>query len=262
MRRLCLILLLLAAPASAQLLSSNRAARYNTCLQLAGTRPDRAIAYALGWRAEGGGGPARHCLAVAQFNNHEYATALKSFEAAGIASEDSRDGQAVAIWQQAAEAALIHEKPEEALRYLSRAIAGPGGITLSPRAEAALRLTRAETLVDLKRLDEADADLARAVELDPEIPGGWLLKATLARYRADWPAAEAALLEATKRAPEDPAVLFEAGNIASAQGKADLARQAWEAAADAGPDTAPGKAAQKALDALPAPANQGSDAPQ
>ncbi|WP_310496045.1 hypothetical protein [Sandarakinorhabdus sp.] len=235
-----------AAPAAAQL-SSTHDARANTCMKLAQTRPDRAIAYALGWRAEGGGAAARHCLAVAQFQGSDYNAAFASFEAAAIAAEDTRDGRAVTLWREAGEAALIAERPEQAVRYLGRALARPGGIEISPRAEAALRQSRASALVDLKRLDEAADDLAQVTALDPEQPQGWLLRATCARYRADWPVAESAIVEAARLVPDSASVQFEAGNIAAAQSKTDLAKAAWAAAASADPESDAGKAAQKAL---------------
>lgn len=241
-------LLLLAVPAWVPALAApSDPTRYAACIEVAARDPARSLQLAYGWLAEGGGVPARHCLAVAQMRARHHEAALKSYEAAGIASEDARDGQAVALWRQAAEAAMIAGRPADAVRFLSRALGRPGGLELSPRAEADLRLARAEALVDSGKPADAMADLDAATAAAPDSVTGWLLKATLHRRQGELPAAEAALLKAAALAPDAPDVELEAGNIAAAKGDMALARQAWEAAAADGPDTPAGAAARAAL---------------
>ena len=246
MKRVLPLLLLVAAPAIAAPMAGDRS-RYDVCLALVESDPARAVAAAQAWRIENGGVPARHCLALAQLQRKDFAAAMVSFEGVAQDSERARDGQAVALWGQAADAAMAAEKPEAAERYLATAIAGPGGITLSPRAEAQLRLDRARALVDLKRDAEAAAELDKATTLAADVPFGWLLKATLARRMGDFKTAEAAILVAAQREPDSADVQFEAGNIAAAQGNDQLARTAWLAAARADPDSTAGIAANKAL---------------
>lgn len=246
MMRMVVLLVLVAGPVLAEPSAGDRS-RSNACMALVRSDPARAIANAQAWRIEGGGAAARHCLALAELARGDNAAALKSFEGAAEASAAARDGQAVAIRAQGAEAALLAGQPEVAVRFIGAALAGDSGIALSPRAEAALRLTRAEALVDLKRDAEAAADLAAATARDPEVPAGWLLKATLARRMGDLKLAEAAILEAGRRAPEDAEVQYEAGNIAAARGDMALAKTAWTAAAAAEPQSIAGQAAAKAL---------------
>nr|WP_310522887.1 tetratricopeptide repeat protein [Polymorphobacter sp.] len=246
MMLLALGLLASGAPALAAPMAGDRS-RYDACLAMVQADPARAIESAQAWRIENGGVPARHCLALAQMERKDYAAALKSFEGAAQASEVARDGQAVALWGQAADAAMQAGQPEAAVRYLSSAIAGAGGISLSPRAEAQLRVDRARALVDVKRNADAAADLDKATKLAGDVQFGWLLKATLARRMGDFKTAEAAILEAAQREPDSADVQFEAGNIAAAQGNDQLARTAWLAAARADPDSAAGIAANKAL---------------
>jgi tetratricopeptide (TPR) repeat protein len=238
-------LLLIAMPALA---APSDPSRYAACIEMGPKDPARALELAYAWRLEGGNSvAARHCLAVAQMHARHHDAALKSYEAAGIASEAAGDGQAVALWRQAADAALIAQRPADAVRYLTRALARPGGVELSPRAEADLRLARAEALVEAGQAKPAMADLEAATALVPEGLTGWLLKATLHRRQGEVPAAEAALLKAAGIAPDAPDVELEAGNIAAAKGDLALARQAWEAAAADGPDTPAGRAANEAL---------------
>jgi tetratricopeptide (TPR) repeat protein len=237
-----LLLVLVATPALAAPMAGDKS-RYEACLAMARTTPERGIELAQAWRIEGGGVPARHCLAIAQFGRKDYPEALKSFEAAARASATAQDGQAVSLWAQAADAALIAGKPDLAVNFLDEALKGD----LSPRAAASLRVTRAEALVDLKRTTDAAADLETATTLDPTVRYGWLLKATLARRAGDLKSAEAAILKAAETEPGSAEVQLEAGNIASAQGNAELARAAWQAAAAADPESPAGKAAAKAL---------------
>lgn len=244
MKHLVLSALLIAAPAWA---APSDPTRYAACIEMAPKDPARAMQMAYAWRIEGGDVPARHCLAVAQMNARHYVEALKSYEAAGQASEAARDGQAIALWRQAGEAALIAEQPAEAVRFLTRALAKPGGLELSPRAEADLLTARAEAQVAAGKPDAAMADLTRATELSAEYFTPWLLKATLARRGGDVATAEAALLKAAALAPESADVELEAGNIAAAKGEMTVARQAWEAAAADAPDAPAGQAAAAAL---------------
>ncbi len=240
LRRL-VMLVLIATPAMAAPTTADRQ-RYDLCLSQARTQPELAIDTANAWRIEGGGVPARHCLALAQLGRGDYQAAIGNLEAAALASEAAKDGQAPALWAQAGNAALLADRNEAAVTFLSTAIAEAAGT-----AKADPLLDRARAYVELGKTAEAMADLDRVTTIAPDTVLGWLLKATLARRLADYPKAEAAILEAAKRAPGDADVQLEAGNIAAAQGKDELARQAWQAAAAAAPDTPAGQAATKAL---------------
>ena len=249
---IAMLVLVAAVPAFADPMASDRS-RYNACLAQVKADPGRAVAVAQAWRIENGGVPARHCQALAEAARKDWPAALKSFEGAAKASEAANDGQAAALWSQAATTALIAEQPAAAVKYIDMAIPLAGG----GKTEASLRLDRAEALVDLKRDAEAAADLDTATRLDPDVEWGWLLKATLARRMHDYKTAESAILEAAKRQPDSADVQLEAGNIAAAQGNAELAHTAWVGAAAADPDSPAGKAAQ----ALLAPADAAMPTP-
>ncbi|GGE08383.1 hypothetical protein GCM10011529_13540 [Polymorphobacter glacialis] len=247
MKRVLAGLLLAAASAAVAAPMAGDRGRYNACLALAASDPQRAVATAQAWRIERGDVMARHCLALAQLELRDYAAALKSYEGAAAASEAAGDGMAVTIWSQAGEAAMRAGQPEAAVGYLTKAIDGAGGVTLSPKAGAQLRVDRARALVEVKRDKEAAADLAAATVAAPDVPFGWLLKATLARRMGDLKLAEAAILEAAQRDPESADVQLEAGNIAAVQGDKELARAAWTAAVAADPEAPAGVTAAKAL---------------
>jgi Tfp pilus assembly protein PilF len=228
------------------------AARYAACIGQAARDPAHAMETGFAWRIDGGGAAAHHCLAVAQMHAGHHGAALKSYDAAVAASVAAGDGQAVAILRQAAEAAMIADRPADAERFADTALAGPGGIEISGRARADLLLMRAEARVAQARTGPAMADLDAATAAAPDQALAWLLKATLARRGGDLVAAEAALLKAANLAPELPDVALEAGHLAAARGNTALARTAWEAAAADGAGTPAGAAAAQALGRLPA----------
>lgn len=237
--------------------------RYAACLAFTKSDPVRAIETAQTWRVENGGTGALHCLALAHFARRDFPAAFAAFDGAVKASQSAGDGQAIVLLGQAADAALAADQPQRALAYLDHALASGYELpALSPRAEAALRVTRAEALVDLKRDKDAAADLARATDIDPQVADGWLLRATLARRMGDMALAEAAILKAAEQTPESAEVQYEAGLIAALKGNLDVAKAAWKAAVDADPDSVAGKAAAKALEmatvAPPAAAAGGS----
>src|SRR5262249_46653889 len=81
-------------------------------------------------------------------------------------------------------------------------------------------------------------------------PFYWYFGAALAIREHDQPAADAAIGRALSLAPNDPAVLFEAGHVAFAAGDEDKARGYWMRAAGSDPNGPVGKAAAKAAEML------------
>lgn len=236
-----------APPAGSTAVDGVEAGRYRACLASAGREPALAVTEATKWLGAGGGVPARHCLALAYLANRQYAPAALALEAAAKAAETAKDPHVMALWGQAGNAALAGGDATRALDYLNTALARDGGT----EERAQVLIDRARALVELKRDVPARADLDEAIKLDPASPYGWLLRATLARRDGDLPAAEASILEAAKRAPDDADISLEAGNIAARQGKIGLARQAWSAAAAAAPGSPAALAATGALAANP-----------
>jgi tetratricopeptide (TPR) repeat protein len=220
------------------------AQRYRECLDLARSDPAAAIDKATQWRGAGGGVPARHCLALAQGQKSDFAGAAVTLVGAAQAAEAEGDPHAADLWGQAGNAAMLAKQTAVAITDFGAGIAVAG---TEPVRLAALLTDRAGALVEANRTTEAKADLARATALDPSASAGWLLRATLERRLGDLPAAERAILEAAKREPSDPDVALEAGNIAGAQGRTDLARAEWKKVVDGAPGTEAAAAAAKSL---------------
>jgi len=199
-RALVLVLALAATPAFA----AGDMRRFEICSQLAQTNPGRAIAVAQAWRVEGGGILARNCLALGQFESGNYNAALESFTAAAREATRAPDTKADAerIWLNAANAGLMANRPAAVAVMVDEALDLPP----APDIAARLMLLKAEALLDLKQADAALPVIEAALVQDPDVPDGWLLKATLARRLGKLEVAEAAILEAGTRAPQSPAV--------------------------------------------------------
>jgi len=244
-----LLLVSAAAVTAAPVRDTDQAERYQACLALVETAPAQAIERATQWRGEAGGGvPARHCLALAYARQGNYAQAATALAATANAAEAEGDPQVAELWGQAGNAALLAEQPQAALGYLEAGIAVSG---MTPVRTAALLVDRARAAVELHRDTDARADLQRATGLDPSAAEAWLLRATLARRDHELARAERFILQAGTIAPGDADIGVEAGNIAAAQGKLELARAAWTAVAKGAPGSAAADAATRSLAANP-----------
>jgi Flp pilus assembly protein TadD len=92
--------------------------------------------------------------------------------------------------------------------------------------------------------------LNEAGETIGQDPFYWYFSASLALRENDLSAARAAIHRALKLAPNDPAVLFEAGHVAESTGDDDQARIYWQQAAAADPNGPIGRDAAKAVEML------------
>lgn len=228
---------------------ADQAERYRSCLALVDARPDQAIERATQWRGEAGGGvPARHCLALAYAKQGNYARAATALAETAGAAEAEADPNVAELWAQAGNAALLAGQPQLALGYFGSGIAASG---MRPAHAVPLLIDRARAAVELHHDPEARTDLERATRLDPVSAQAWLLRATLARRDHDLPSAERFILQAGTIAPGDADIGLEAGNIAAAQGKLDLARAAWTAVTKGAPGSAAAEAAAGSLAANP-----------
>jgi len=236
-----------ATPVPSQAAHSERGAK---CAALARNDPAKAEAEARGWMAAGGGMAARQCLGIAQSGLAIWPAAAATFEGAAKDAQIARDPMAVVLWMQAGNAALAGDEPARARAAFDRALALPG---LSDEMKGEVHLDRARAAVAADDLTAAKADLEQATSLVARDPLGWLLRANLARRMKELPLAFSAIREAAALTPGDPAIAYEAGNIAAAAGQMDDARAAWTRAVKIAADSDAGQAAALALKEAAAP---------
>lgn len=223
---------------------ADHGARGRKCAALAEKNPSAAIDEARAWGIAGGGMAARQCLGIAQSSLEQWPAAAATFEGAAKDAQIAMDPMAVILWMQAGNAALAGDEPARARIAFDRALALPG---LSDEMKGEVHLDRARAGVAVNDLPGAKADLAEATRLVPRDALGWLLSANLARRMKDMPLAFSAIRQAAALSPDDPAVSYEAGNVAAAGGNMDDAKAAWTRAAQMAPNSSAGQAAALAL---------------
>lgn len=226
----------------------SNAARFADCVSLANANPAKALDEAGEWRIKGGGVLARQCIGLAYAALNRWQSAALAFEQAAKASEADGDGRSARLWVLAGNAALAGREAVKARAYFDTALAS--GILKGGEAGEA-HLDRARARFAANDTKGARVDLDAALKLVPADPLAWLLSATLARGDGDLKRAQADIIEATKRAPDDASVANEAGNVAVMSGADEEARASWEEAVRIKPDSPAGKAAAAALAQLP-----------
>lgn len=230
------------APASAQKPGPATASRqYAACMTLARKTPPKALDMARAWQARDGGGPARHCAAVALLGMGRHADAADALQAL---ADDGTDGRIIAlrpdILGQAGNAWLIADQPEKAMRALDRALA------LRPD-DVDLLIDRAVALTSLKRYWDALGDLNRALVLAPRRPEALVFRAGAHREVDALDLAEADINRALLLSPGDPGALLELGLILNRRADPEGAKAAWRELLETSPDSANAKVARRYL---------------
>jgi len=194
MIRYLLPLLLAGAPAAALAQTADQD-RYQACLDKAAEDAEEAYEDGLVWRMEGGGLPARHCIAVALLALGETREAAERLRAVAHSSLAGPESLRLELLIQSGNAFLVAEAPEEAASTLTEALElNPGDAellvdlarahamrldyaaaeqsldaALAADADNALALTlRADARLRQDRLDAAEADAEAAIAADPE----------------------------------------------------------------------------------------------
>ncbi len=151
-----------------------------------------------------------------------YDEALEALQAAIDGLRKSEENKSDLAWAISAYASTLDnlDQTEEALAVYTEAI------ELLPDTSPLLR-NRAETLIHLRRLDEVEADLARAVELDgnEDSPYLWFRRAQIAIARGDSVLADQVLDEVLKRDPTHD-VALQGAQSAWLRGELNAAQEA------------------------------------
>ena len=247
-----LLLLLQTTAPSGVMMPTMEEVRLDECLALAASDPQSGVVDANEWLGKNGGWRARQCLGFAYHKQGNYEAAQGAFLQAATEAQRS-GGDATTIGKlrlQAGNAALVAGNIVPAIGHFNTAI-GSGAFSGEALGEIYIDRARANGLAG--DMTAAKADLAKAHELVPQDPLGWLLSATLARREGDLTLARADIATAAKLATKDPAIALEAGNIAIEANDYAGARKNWQATVDlspASPYAMTAKEHLKALDAM------------
>lgn len=244
-----LLAALAAAPTAAP--AAQAVEDYDACVALAGSDPAKAESEAAAWRRAGGGAAAGHCQALALVALGADLRAAQLL--VEIATDDRTIPESVraTMLVDAGELFLGQGALEAGQAAAARALRLVPG--LRPALALAARL-KAEAGDWTGAVTSLDAALARGAP-DAELLA---LRASAQIRLGRLVAAKSDLLWATEVDPKAPVVWLERGNLAAAQGQADVARAAWLKAIEldrGNPDPAVADAARLRIQQLEAGGN-------
>jgi tetratricopeptide (TPR) repeat protein len=223
--------------------------RYQNCLALVKSSPDKALDMATGWRAEGGAVPAMHCQALALIEQGNAARGAGVLDAAAqaLGPEPKSKGFAGQIWAQAGNGWLLAGDNSRAAARLTTAL---GLLPEASEAHTNALVDRARAYADMQSWDKVLFDLDSAAVAAPSNADIFLLRATAKRRRGDLGGARTDIQMAATLAPDNVDVLVERG-ISNAQSQAlDAALADWKRVIALAPDSDQAKVAQGYLKQL------------
>ncbi|WP_421789311.1 hypothetical protein [Hyphobacterium sp.] len=196
MTRLFLTVAACAITASAANAQNRDTERYLACLEQIEGNAEMAYEDGLAWRYEGGGWPARHCVARALIALGEEEEGAFRLQALAEAPDGGPTAMKVLYLAEAGEAWMVAGYPDEARRAYSR------GVELSPQS-APMWLGRARTAAQLGEWAAAEADAAQAISFEPQNAEGWRTRAEARLELGDLAAAERDMTQALNLAAND-----------------------------------------------------------
>lgn len=186
------------------------------------------------------------CRALDAQKSGDNQSAAQGFEEAAKASSE-KDPRTARMYAAAGNLWIAANQPGKAALDLDRALGLPG-LEAEQRGEALLdRARAAEAQDDLKTARARANEAAASISDDPFF---WYFSAALAIRESDPLTAKSAIAKALILAPNDPAILFEAGHVSDFTGDDEAARTYWQRAQSADPSGPVGKAAAKAVEML------------
>ena len=203
-------LILTLSPGLSAKANTGDAQSYKLCLSKAYSTPSEAYEDAIIWRKEGGAGPARHCLAMALLGLQAYEDAAAQLEALAYAPDIGDENLRTEVLEQSGEAWLQAEKPEDALRVLSRALE-------NDKANATVYTNRARAFKALGNIKAAKADLDTALRLRPDNALALRLRAAVLLKQNDLSGARRDIEAALRKEPSNVDALLVRGQVREAQ---------------------------------------------
>jgi len=219
---------------------------YANCMATARSNPEAAEADAQAWLAEGGGGAAEHCLAVALIGLGRYAEAGEALEKLARALPQTESSTIADLFGQAAQAWLLDGSYDRAIAVLDQSI------KLAPYNVEFL-IDRAVARASAARYWEAIDDLNEAEEMAPGRPDILVLRATAYRFVEVPELAKEDLDRVLAKDPRNPDALFERGMLNAMAGDIAAAREDWQLVVQIAPGSV---AAETAKENLAATAGQ------
>jgi tetratricopeptide (TPR) repeat protein len=195
-------------------------AQYEACMTLLERDPGGALDSAVAWERQGGGDAARHCKALALIRTGEVEDGALELERVAEAMPQAKAALAAELFAQAGQAWIKAGNPQRALYAQNQ------GLKLNP-SDVELLVDRALTFGVSGMYFEALDDLNAAVDLAPDNPDVYAMRAAAYRQLESPDLAEENVAQALKLSPSHPAALLERGYLRRDKGDLAGARTDW-----------------------------------
>jgi tetratricopeptide (TPR) repeat protein len=201
--------LMVSAPVYAQIGGPDQV-RHQACVEAIADDAEYAYEEALAWRSQGGGWPARHCVALALIALDEVEEGAARLQANAEGATGASDHTRAIMLGQAGEAWLSAGQPGEAAAAFER------GLDFAP-GDYGLALGVAEARLAGEDWERAEMAAGRAIAIDAGPAAAWRVRgeARLAMGRLD--DAEADMRAGRERAPDEIDLLLLRGRINEAR---------------------------------------------
>jgi len=240
MRTVAVLFLCLAGVAHA---ADSGEARYERCLASATSQPKTAYREAQAWAKDGGGAPARHCMAISLVVQKEFSKAAGMLDELSQDEKINRKALRATIAAQAGNAWMLANKPKQADASFSLAL------TLDP-ADDESRIDRARARAKLADWRGADEDLSQVLDGENDRIDLLLLRASARHARGKIGGAWSDLERILFLDPKNAAALLERGAIRYETGDKKGARSDWQSVMTQAPKSAEAQRARKQLERM------------
>lgn len=204
-------------------------AEYEACLDLLRNDPEGALNRAMEWEQQGGGDPARHCLALGLLALGEPERAAPRLERLAGGSGAGNPARA-AIYAQASQAWMM--AGDTARAYGAATLA----LSLMPD-DTALLVDRATAAGAMGRYAEALEDLNHAIATDPHRAEAFVFRAAALRHLDRAEDAQRDIQRALELDPRNAEAFLERGILRQLKGDTAGAREDWQRAIAVAPDS-------------------------
>jgi tetratricopeptide (TPR) repeat protein len=230
-----------AAPASPG--EAADAKTYDQCMELARRDPQSGFETGSAWRDQGGGSPAKHCVAVALINLKQYGEGATRLEQLATEMGNGPANLRGDVLDQAGQAWNLAGEPQRAQAALTRALALEPGNT-------DILIDRSIVLAGIKRYQEAIDDLTVAIDHDRGRPEAYIYRAAAYRLVDKLHPAEEDAERAVALGPDLPEAWLERGNVRRQLKKDAGARADWMKVLELAPTAPAADAARTNLEKL------------
>jgi Flp pilus assembly protein TadD len=224
-------------------LALDNQAQYQACMALLNHDAAGALDSAVEWEKQGGGDAARHCKALALIRTGQVEDGALELERVAEAMPQVKAPLAAELFAQAGQAWIKAGNPQRALYAQNQ------GLKLNPK-DVELLIDRALTYGSSGMYFESLDDLNAAIDLAPDNPDVYAMRAAAYRQLENPDLAEDNINQALKLSPSHPGALLERGYLRRAQGDLKGAREDWLTVIQVMPGTDIANEAQKNIEKL------------